>query len=428
LLLVVLIACGLAGSALQNRPQAAQVGTAIGAPAQDFTLTRIEVTGASRHTAADVIRMSGLAVGQRVSVPDLNRGIRTMSDSGSFADVRYRFATLGTEMTVTIEIREAIWDTPVIFDNFLSFTDAELTRVVRERVPTFDGKAPAAGGAPETIRRTLANLLRTRGVPGTVTYRRYETLDGTNRRHVFAVTPGPKICGVQITGATVVPARELLKRGSEAFSGDYSRMYIDEFAGQTLPQMYRQKGYWRATFTAAPAQTNADGCTGVTLTLHVDEGPAFVWDHAEWIGNTAIAGANLDAQLGLRSGDVADGQKLDAGLLAVHDAHAKLGYVTEAAVFEPVLDDAAKRASFRIHVTEGAQHHMGRLTIVGATPDQAKTITAQWRLKPGDVFDGSYPREFQSKVLSRYSRRPHRATLSATSDANHVIDVTITME
>jgi outer membrane protein assembly factor BamA len=111
----------------------------------------------------------------------------------------------------------------------------------------------------------------------------------------------------------------------------------------------------------------------------------------------------------------------------VHAAHAKIGYVTEDAAIESVFDDVSKRATLRIHVAEGPQYQMGRFTVVGGSPEQAKAITGKWKLAAGDVFDGSYITDFQSKVLNAYSHPPHKATLDGAGTDDHLVNVTVTL-
>jgi outer membrane protein assembly factor BamA len=47
-----------------------------------------------------------------------------------------------------------------------------------------------------------------------------------------------------------------------------------------------------------------------------------------------------------------------------------------------------------VQVAEGLQFRMGTLQFVGLTDADAANLTRRWKLKPGQVFDTSYLREF----------------------------------
>src|SRR5262249_34002465 len=157
------------------------------------------------------------------------------------------------------------------------------------------------------------------------------TLEGGDRKHIFAVTnPGVRICSLRMDGASAISERDLVSLASDALAGRYSRSYLTDFSRQTMTQPYRRAGYWRATF--GPPQTTiggVPGCDGVVVTMRVDEGVSYTWDHAVWTGNAAMTASQLDALLGFKSGEVANGTKLGDGLRAVKVAHGKMGYLDE---------------------------------------------------------------------------------------------------
>jgi outer membrane protein assembly factor BamA len=65
------------------------------------------------------------------------------------------------------------------------------------------------------------------------------------------------------------------------------------------------------------------------------------------------------------------------------------------------FDDANKRVTFRFKVIEGAQYKMGALFITGLPDDVASRLKTQWKLMPGDIYNGSYLTEFISAVMLR---------------------------
>ena len=399
--------------------------------AQSFRLTKVDATGLKRLTATELIRLSGLSLDRNVAVADLDAAASKLASTGFFTDVRYKYLTTSTAMTVTFEVVEAPWNVPVIYDNFVWFTDDELTKAVQSELSSFDGTVPDGGAAVDLITRALTQALRSRNLPGQVDYKPFSALDGTGRQHVFAVTnPGVRFCALRVTGASVVPEAELLRTAASETTADYSRFRLQRFARETMTQAYRRQGYWRAAF-GPPVATQNGGtiCQGASVTMAVDEGAPYTWDHAEWSGNMAIPSANLDAMLGFKAGDVADASKIDAGLRAIEYAHGKLGYLQERANFTPVLNDAARRATFRFGVAEGPQFHMGAFKVTGVPEKDQAALAKKWKLQPGDVYDASYLDTFRRDELRPFMTPPRTASQDlAVNPTTRVVDVTITIK
>ena len=137
--------------------------TSIVAPAPqapgDLRIASIQVRGHKRYTADEVTRVSGLAIGRPAKPEDLAAAANRMAATGLFENVRYTYTT-GRDMSVVLEIVEPAWSVPVILDNFVAFPDERLIAAVRTEVPSFDGTAPATGGAPEFIRQALQAVLK----------------------------------------------------------------------------------------------------------------------------------------------------------------------------------------------------------------------------------------------------------------------------
>ena len=76
-------------------------------------------------------------------------------------------------------------------------------------------------------------------------------------------------------------------------------------------------------------------------------------------------------------------------------AYETKGYLLAQSTFAPRLDDAGGRAAFDFNVTEGPQFRMGTIEFVGVAPAEAAEFSRKWQLKPGDVYNASYPRTFQ---------------------------------
>ncbi len=373
-------------------------------PLQGATrVASIQVKGNQRYTAADVSRLSGLEIGKSATAADLTAAANRLAATGLFNLVKYTYTT-GPAMTVTFDIEEAAWTVPVVFDNVIWLSDPELTAAIREQVPSFDGTAPVNQGAADFIGRALQDVLDAKHLPGHVTVSAQAELRAGDSqpsapKYLFVVKdPAPKVCAFHVPAASGIAEKDLLSMLAGAVNGDYSRSFVTAASNGTLLDMYRTKGYWRAAFSAPTLRSGE--CDGVAVALNVTEGPSYSWDRAEWSGNAALAGDVLNKALGMKAGEVADQSRIQSGLRDVHRAYAHSGYITQSAEFTPRLDDPTHHAVFAVAVDEGPQFHMGTIAFPNLRESDAAALAKRWRLKPGDVYDEIYEREFIVQELA----------------------------
>jgi len=393
----------LAAAGVTAAPATGPAAAFAQAPATgSFNLSEIAVEGAQRLTVPDITRESGLTIGQPVTVDAIGAAANRLVATGLFKTVRFRYVTQNGQMSVTFTVEEAQGGLPVTFDNFVWFTDDDLAAAVRATVPSFDGTAPPTAGVIETIRGALTALLSARGLPGKVAYSPDTEMTPKGGRqvgHVFRVeSPGPRLCGVRFEGAAAVPSRDLLAAIQDLVSADYSKVRLAARLRGTLTDVYRERGFWRAEFRR-PLVALDSACGGVNAVITVSEGPAFVFDRTEWNGNNVMPAARLDSLLGIRPGDRANFRQLDDGVRKIARAYGHEGYIVAASTYEPRLDEATKRATFVVTVTEGPQFHFGTVDFAGFSDRDVQDLRKKWRLKTGDVFDADYPLDFSRDHL-----------------------------
>jgi outer membrane protein assembly factor BamA len=360
-------------------------------------IAKIEVEGLQRLSSQDVIASSGLKPGTAFSVQDVDAAGQKLVDSGLFAKVGYRTRTNGNEVIVVFNVEEAkSGQSPVVFDNFVWFNDEELTAAIKREVPSYTGAAPDSGNMTDSIRLALQNLLNEKQIKGTVEYAPW-LVNNTRQEHLFSVSGVPiPICTLSFPGAKNVPEEKLVKNSKQLTQQDYSKKSAVAFGTFILFPLYREVGQLRATFGDPIAKfENSDACkAGVNLTVPVEEGPIYRWNKAEWLGNKVLSAAELDAALGMKNGDVANGIKFDKGLIEVAKTYEHSGHLEAASKEAAEFDDAASLVTYRIEVREGPQYKMGDLLIKGVSEADARALQDKWKLKTGEVFDSQYWEKF----------------------------------
>src|SRR5258707_11154591 len=281
-------------------------------------LVKIEVVGNKHVTQERVIVTSQLQIGQPIDASMADAAAEKLMQSGLFKTLSYRLRTTEDQATVIFEVVEAARNLPVVFENFVWFSDEEIARAIRQDVPFFDGTAPEGGTMTDKIAAALERLLSQKQIPGRVEHMPYADLTKGTQEILFTVE-GVKIpvCSLHFPGATAISEADLIMASQALLKSDYSRKDASGFAYYTLFPLYRHLGYLRAQFqrpTAALENSPGPCAGGVALTIPVDEGVVYSWDTAEWSGNQALTKEDLAAALAMTSGEVADGVKIDKGL------------------------------------------------------------------------------------------------------------------
>lgn len=368
------------------------ISNAVSAQQPARKIDRIEAEGLQTLTTETVVATSGLKIGDNFSVDATDAAAQRLVDSGLFKKVGYRTRTLGTNITIVFQLEELKGNnSPVVFDNFIWFSDEELAAAVKREVPSFNGSAPDAGNTNEAIRQALQHLLTAHKLPGHVEYVLTET------EHLFRVAGVPmKICSLHFPGAHHVPEEKLVHATRNSMDPDYSRQSARTFPKYGLFPIYRELGHLRATFAPAVAKPDSSpGCEGgVDLTIPINEGPAYLWAIAQWSRNQLLAARDLDAALGMKPGEVANGLKFDKGVNEVKKAYGKHGHIETRLIAEPEFDEAGPRVTYKIDVNEGPQYRMGTVEFKGFSEADTRALREKWRLKTGEIYDQSYLDQF----------------------------------
>jgi outer membrane protein assembly factor BamA len=370
------------------------------------TLRRIEFVGLRKMTAPQAIEASGLKVGDPFTPEIVDAAAEKLMQSGLFKKLGYRVRTADNDATVIFEVEEASRNLPVVFENFVWFSEEEMARAIRQDVPFYDGTAPEGGTTTDKIAAALQRLLGQKQITGKVEHMPYANL-ATGRQEILFTVEGVKIpvCSLHFPGANVISEADLIKASQALLKADYSRKDAGGFAEHTLFPLYRHLGYLRAQFkqpTAAIEESPSRCAGGVALTIPVDEGVVYAWEAADWTGNQALTKEDLTTALGMKTGELADGLKIDTGLKEVRKAFGRRGYVGASFKESIEFDDATRRVSYRFAVSEGQRYFMGNLIVNGLPAAEVERLKAKWTLGANAVFDESYLDEFRQSGLREF--------------------------
>lgn len=290
---------------------------------------------------------------------------------------------------------------PCIFDNFVWFKDQEIINEIRKDLPSFDGSAPEAGDSIDKILGALKRMLKQKGLPSEVEYSFFSG-DGYQYRpeHIFAARDAKiPLCKIVFQNSPPQLDKELQQVTMALVNKDYSRVGIRNFVEGAAIQVYRKYGYLRAAARILSAELDPSCKNNVAVKVAAEPGIAYFWDKAVWTGARAISAQSLDTAIGLKSGDVANGRKIDTGLQAAIIVYRKLGHIESQIVPKPVFDDVKRRITLNVTITEGPQFRMGNFIVRGIPEKDVIRLNERWTLKTGAIYDASYLDDFIRKLV-----------------------------
>ncbi len=130
----------------------AQQPTPTPTPSGD-TLAKIEFVGLQRIAQEEALAATGLQIGQVIDADMVDQAAGRLVETGLFKKLSYNLRTAKGQASIVFKVEEMSSYAPVVFDNFVWFSDRELNEYVSKNVPGFDG---AARSRARRSKRSLA--------------------------------------------------------------------------------------------------------------------------------------------------------------------------------------------------------------------------------------------------------------------------------
>ena len=385
-----------------------------GKAGQTYKLLSIHVKGLTHLSEEQVIKATGLRLGQMASEEDFKQALQKLGETGFFSNLSYSYRYSSAGCNVDFQVEEGGKFLSIEFDNFVWFSDQELLDLLRARVPLFEAQLPTSGSMPDQVSDALSAVLAERKIPGEVQYLESAELNGPIASFVYKVGfHSVTIRGLDFPGASPSEVLALQAAAKQVVGKDYLRSAMREQEKFSLMPVYLARGYLKAAFADSRPTIVQDGPqTVVDVSFPVTPGIQYKLSQLEIGGYRAFPVEPLRNLIHLKPGEPANAVQLEDDLRAVQKLYGTKGYLTAQVRVEPTMDDAPATVSYHLEVIEGDQYHMGDLKIDGLPEDATERVTRQWQLKKGDVFDESYLGRFlgspftDANLQRRYSVVP----------------------
>jgi len=376
-----------------------------------YTIAGIKVSGVENYGYEDyvLIGISGLAVGQKVTVPgeDFTSAINKFWKHGLFSDAQLLATKLTTD-SVWIEIR--LKPTPVISSiNYLGVKKSE-----REDIEAKIGVAKGSQITPNIInriRKRIKDYFDEKGFSNAViTIRQSDDVANEGKAILeIAVNKNEKtkIKKITFTGnenLTDFDLKMAMKKTNEALNFNKliknpkywviklfsTKKFVQEEYKKDLDNVikkYNEKGYRDADILADSVVPVND--KNVAIYIHLVEGQKYHIRNISWVGNTLYPSSTLDYVLNMQPKDVYNQTKLEKRLTTDDDAVANLyynhGYIFSS--LQPVETNIENDSiDLEIRVTEGVQATIRRIAITGNDRVYEDIIRRELLTKPGQLF------------------------------------------
>lgn len=382
----------------------AQSAAARQMPATAYKLVAVKVIGSKRFTQNEVAAASGLPVGTVAHEDDFRKAAKQLGESGVFSNISftYSYSSAGTKLEFTVTDADKF--VPARFTDFVWFTDEELRKKLHERIPLFNGELPTFGRLIDEVSDVLQALLVENAVPGHVEYqRRTDKSDHLQAIDYSVAGVSVRIRQLEFPGAGADELARLQTAGEKLIDREYSREFMNSFVERTLVPVFHERGYLKAACAppqpkvVKPSESQSTGTsqtTFVDVVFPVTPGLQYKLTGIEWSGNKEFSADALQALLHVRAGQPANTVQLEDDMKSVQDLYGSRGYILARVKVDAQFDDAAGAVGLRLAVDEGSVYHMGELQFRGIDNNLTDRLRAAWKLRPGDVYDASYLKQF----------------------------------
>jgi outer membrane protein insertion porin family len=335
------------------------------------------------------------------------------------------------------------------FEGLKSVAESDVLKAFRERRVGVSKEATFDPVKLQNAKRVIKELLAARGRPNATIEDRQEDVSQTSTAITFVVNEGERVrvVEIQFEGNQIFSdgkLRSQMKFVKEAglisrFKGqdilDREKLEVD----LRLVQFYmRSKGYLQARtgeprveglgrrttgfFIPLPLLSSTD--EALRVTVPVTEGKLYRIGSIKVEGNSIFSEQVITAIVGLKPGDIADGERIGKGLQEdLKKYYGAQGFIQYEYDVEPTFKDNPAKpnegiADFVFTITEGKQFTLRRLEFLGNTFTRDNVLRREILVNEGDVYN---QRNFEISVL-RLNQLGFFDPLDAERDADFRTD------
>jgi outer membrane protein insertion porin family len=363
---------------------------------REYTIVDITVSGVKFLQSSYLVNISGLTVGEQVTVPGekMTQAIDKFWDLGLFSDVKIIASKIeGRDITLEIQLTER----PRLSRLTILGLKKNDTKDVQEKIKLKPGHQ-----ITENVLNNTETIIK-----------KHFTDKGYFNCSVDMVvkadtSPGNRVfLEMTVNKGSRVRIQDIDFIGNEAFTDDRLKRtlkktkqkninffkpskYIDaqyQEDKKNLIEFYNKNGYRDARILDAKLTHLNEKRIGLAVTM--EEGPQYYVRNITWVGNTKYPSPILNRILGMKKGDIYDQTHIEKRLTTDDDAVTSQ-YMDEGYLFfsiDPVeVNIEGDSIDLEMRIMEGNQATINRVIIKGNTKTNEHVIRREIRTIPGDLF------------------------------------------
>ncbi len=399
-----------------------------------FVIGSIAVDGESTLAEDRIVALSGLRVGDPVTLIDLREAVRRLWDAELFSDVAGDLAAIRGDprrVAVILEVEEAPIASAVRFEGNDEIGDEKLGEALG--ISAGDRILPADLSTGETAIRALYEekgyyLARAETRVGTPDAGRRAPLD-------VEIREGERVAIDRIefrgnAGLDDGTLRKAMETKAEGFfpwqDGEYLEDRLREDLAERLPRVYADHGYLDVAVVSDSFDVNPATGKG-TLRIEFREGPQYTLGKVEIEGNTRFSSEYLGSLVASQPGAVYSEEEVQETATALKQVYNNEGYIyAQIAPVRRRVDGEAQRVDLVWQIREGEPAEVQRIVITGNTVTHEKVIRRNLYIFPGDRFrEAALVRSLNNLRNLRYFSdiRPDTRVVNDRGDIDLILDV-----
>ena len=214
-----------------------------------------------------------------------------------------------------------------------------------------------------------------------------------------------KIEKVRFSGNKAIPDKDLrdqMETEEETWysflddSGVYQKdiLKLDLFR---IEGYYHDHGYLRVKVLEPRIDINQKA-REIHITVPVEEGPQFRVKTMEIQGDAAVSQDEIQKSIQTKVGEIYNVSRLRQDILAITDLYSQKGYAYADANPISQLNDEDRTVDLSVEIDKGKKVYVGNIEILGNIKTRDNVIRREFRLKEGEVFDGSKLKRSKQRI------------------------------
>ena len=406
---------------------------------EEFCIKEVTVSGIKFLDPNVIINLSGLFVGDTISIPGeiTTKAVNKLWGQKLFSDVKISATRIdGKDVYLDIFLQEQPRISGLEYKGLKKNEEKDIQDLLKLRVG-----GQATDNILDNAKRLIKNHFRSKAFLNSRIdiYKENDTLIANGVRLIFDIDKGPKVRISDITfeGNKNISDKRLRKALKKTKRRDINFFKTSKFIESdyeedkvNLIDFYNEKGYRDAKIISDSIYVVNEKRIGIVI--RVEEGSKYYYRNITWIGNSKLPDEALNSLLGISSGDVYDKALLEKRLF-MDDNSISTTYMDDGYLFfniDPVEVWAENDSiDIEMRIFEGEQATINRIVIHGNTKTHENVIRRELYTKPGDLFSKTNITRSYREIANLGHFDPEKINVTPTPNiAEGTVDLTYTVE